>query len=132
MTEKLGRHNVINVIKPTELPIDPGLYRIVWANRVSDCAFVLRFPDRLPESEVSTGNKRVKLKLHRPTRVSLSLLEDVFNKRLIVKTRAFVPKRLNKKEHELSAAEKKVRGCKIAHPTKKSSSVFSRICLRYS
>jgi hypothetical protein len=34
----------------------------------------------------------------------------VFNKRLIVKTRAFVPKRLNKKEHELSAAEKKVKG----------------------
>lgn len=110
ITEKLGRHNVINVINPTELPIDPGLYRIVWANRVSDCAFVLRFPDRPAESDVSTGNKRVKLKLHRPTRVSLSVLEDVFNKRLIVKTRAFVPKRLSKKEHELTAAEKKVKG----------------------
>lgn len=110
ITEKLGRHDVINVIKPTELPIDPGLYRIVWANRVSDCAFVLRFPDRLPETEISTGNKRVKPKLHRPIRVSLTILEDIHTKRLIIKTRAFVPKRLNKQDNELTKAEKKVRG----------------------
>lgn len=109
ITEKLGRHDVINVITPTELPIDPGLYRIVWANRVSDAAFVLKFPVRLPETEVSTGNKRVKLKLHRPTRVSLSVLEDILSKRLIVKTRAFVPKRLNKEPDELTAAEKRVK-----------------------
>lgn len=109
ITEKLGRHDVINVISPTELPIDAGLYRIVWANRVSDAAFVLKFPPRLPETEVSTGNKRVKLKLHRPTRVSLSVLEDILSRRLIVKTRAFVPKRLNKEPDELTAAEKKVK-----------------------
>lgn len=109
MTEKLGRHDVINVIKPTELPIDSGLYRIVWANRVSDAAFLLKFPARLPELDVSTGNKRVKLNLHRPTRVSLSTLEDILCQRLIVKTRAFVPKRLNKEPAQLTSAEKKVK-----------------------
>ncbi len=109
ITEKIGRHDVINVIKPTQLPIDAGLYRVVWANRVNDAAFVIKFPARLPETEVSTGNKRVKLKLHRPTRVCLSVLEGILSKRLIVKTRAFVPKRLNKGPDELTAAEKRVK-----------------------
>ena len=109
MTEKLGRHDVINVIKPTDLPIDPGLYRVIWANRVSDAAFVLKFPPRMPEAEISTGNKRVKPKLHRPTRISLAALEEILHKRLIVKTRAFVPKRLNKELDELTSAEMRVK-----------------------
>jgi hypothetical protein len=108
LSERLGRHDVINVIKPLELPIDPGLYRIVWANRKSDSAFVLRFPDRQEDTAVSTGRKRVKPKLCRPVRVLLSTLEDIFSKRLIVKTRAFIPKRLNKDSKEFTAAEKMV------------------------
>ncbi len=105
---KLGRHDVINVIKPLELPIAPGLYRIVWANRVCDCAFVLRFPERSEVTEVSTGKKRVKQKLHFPTRVSLAVLEEVFNKRFLIKAHAFVPKRLNKDPDNLTEAEKSV------------------------
>lgn len=108
----IARQNVINVVNPGDLPISPGLYRVVWANRKSDGAFVLRFPDRPAQPDetevVSTGRKRVKLKLHMPTRVSLAVLEELAGKRWVVKTRAFVPKRLRKENDELSDFEQAV------------------------
>lgn len=84
----IARQNVINVVNPGDLPISPGLYRVVWANRKSDGAFVLRFPDHPAQPDetevVSTGRKRVKLKLHMPTRVSLAVLEELAGKRWVV------------------------------------------------
>lgn len=73
----IGRQDALNVISADGLPIRPGLYRVVWANRASDNAFLLRFPDarEQEEQEVSTGNKRTKLRLHMPTHASLLALE---------------------------------------------------------
>jgi hypothetical protein len=102
---RVGRHDVINVVKSDVLPIATGLYRVVWANRKTNCAFVLRFPSRQEEKEISTGTIRVKQKLHWPTFVHLDELEKIAEKRWLLKTKAFVPKRLNKDAEELTAAE---------------------------
>lgn len=109
MSAQIGRQNVLNIVNPGPLPIEPGLFRVVWANRKSDGAFLLRFPDRQEETEVSTGRKRVKPKLHFPTQVSLAVLEELAGKRWIVKTRAYVPKRLRKEQDELTDFEKAVK-----------------------
>lgn len=106
---KVGRHDVINVVTAGDLPVTPGLFRVVWANRKSDKAFLLRFPEMGEEIEVSTGRQRVKVKLHFPTCASLAVLEELAGKRWIVKTRAHVPRRLNKDFEDLTEAEKAVR-----------------------
>jgi len=109
-TLPIGRHNVLHVINPGDLQLEPGLFRVVWANRKSDGAFLLRFPDRqTDESDVSTGRKRVKPKLRFPTRVSLAVLEELAGKRWVVKTRAYLPKRLRKDAEDLSEFEQKVK-----------------------
>jgi hypothetical protein len=58
---------------------------------------------------VSTGRKRVKPKLRFPTRVSLAVLEELAGKRWVVKTRAYLPKRLRKDAEDLSEFEQKVK-----------------------
>ena len=105
----IGRHNVLQIIKPGDLPVTTGLFRVVWANRKTDNAFLLRFPDRQEESDVSTGRKRTKPKLHFPTQVSLAALEQLAGMRWIVKTRAYLPKRLRKETDELTDFEKKTK-----------------------
>lgn len=108
--EPICRHNVVQVINPGPLQVDTGLFRVVWANRKSDGAFLLRFPGRQEEeSEVSTGRRRVKPKLSFPTRVSLAVLEELAGKRWVIKTRAYLPKGLRKETDELSTFEKKVK-----------------------
>lgn len=103
---KIGRHDAINVIRPGDLPIASGLYRVVWANRMSDKAFLLQFPARQEKTEVSTGKKRLKIKLHFPVAVSLISLEELAAQNWLVRTKAIVPKRLNKADEELTDAEK--------------------------
>lgn len=107
--QQIGRHNVLQIIKPGDLPVSAGLFRVVWANRKTDNAFLLRFPDRQEESDVSTGRKRSKPKLHFPTQVSLAALEQLAGMRWIVKTRAYLPKRLRKEMDELTDFEKKTK-----------------------
>jgi putative transposase len=114
---KIGRHDAIVILRSSGLKIEYGLHRVVWANRKNDKAFLLRFPNQLQNSEekdataieVSTGNVRVKQRLHMPTMVSLAVLEDLGNKRHIVKTRAPVPKRLNKQFDDPREFEKTVK-----------------------
>lgn len=106
---QIGRHNVLHVINPGPLPVEPGLFRVVWANRKSDGAFLLRFPSRQEETEISTGRKRVKPKLHFPTQVSLIALEELAGKRWVVKTRAHLPKRIRKEHDDLTDFEKSVK-----------------------
>lgn len=106
----IGRQQVINVVNPGDLPIQPGLFRVVWANRKSEAAFLLRFPDRPKETEVSTGQKRIKPKLGLPTRVNLSTLEDLARKHCVITNRrAILPRRFRKDLEELTKYEKKVR-----------------------
>ena len=105
----VGRHDAIVVVNPGDLPITSGLHRVVWANRKSGNAFLLRFPDQREQTTVSTGNKRIKQRLHKPTLVSLAALEDLGKKRWVVKTRAPVPKRLNKQFDDPTEFEKTVR-----------------------
>lgn len=113
----IGRHDAILVLRNDSLEIETGLHRVVWANRRSGNVFLLRFPNQLQSTpkwcetgvEVSTGNKRVKQRLHMPTMVSLPLLEELGRKRLIVKTRAPVPLRLNQQDEDPTDFEKRVR-----------------------
>lgn len=105
----VGRNDALNIVNVGDLPIETGLHRVVWANRKSGNAFLLRFPNQRELGEVSTGTKRVKQRLHMPTRVSLAVLEDMGTKRWIVKTKAPVPKRLNKQFDNPTDFEKKVR-----------------------
>lgn len=107
-TVRIGRHDVISVMKSGELPIATGLFRVVWANRKSDLAFLLRFPEK-EEIAVGTGRKQIKPKLHSPVCVNLSVLEEHAEKRWVIKARAIVPKRLNRDEDELTEAEKSVK-----------------------
>lgn len=114
---RIGRHDAIVVLRNDSLEIEAGLHRVVWANRRSGNAFLLRFPNQLQGSskrsegvvEVSTGTKRIKQRLHMPTMVSLSVLEDLGRKRLIVKTRAPVPRRLNQQYEAPTDFESQVR-----------------------
>jgi putative transposase len=105
----VGRNDALHIVNVGDLPVEPGLHRVVWANRKSGNAFLLRFPNQREQGEVSTGTKRVKQRLHMPTQVSLAVLEDMGNKRWIVKSRAPVPKRLNKQFDNPTDFESKVR-----------------------
>lgn len=113
----IGRYDSINVLTNDQLEIEVGLHRVVWANRKTDTAFLLRFPNQLLPEEprkgaeipISTGNKRVKQRLHMPTMVSLSTLEELGNKYRVVKIRAPLPPRLNISMEKATDAEKKVR-----------------------
>lgn len=106
---QIGRHDVLHVINPGTLPVQPGLFRVVWANRKSDSAFLLRFPNRQEEREISTGRKRVKPQLHFPTKVSLLALNELAANRWVVRTRAFLPKRIRKENENLTEFEKAVK-----------------------
>lgn len=81
----------------------------MWTIRKSSGAFLLRFPDRQEDSEVSTGRKRVKPKASFSERVSLSVLEDLAEKRWVIKTHAYLPKGLRKEAEDLTEFEKKVK-----------------------
>ena len=116
-TFTVGRHDALLVLRSDTLEIETGLHRVVWANRRSGNAFLLRFPNQLqsqpkpPESgvPVSTGNIRVKQRLHMPTMVSLTLLEALGRKRMVVKARAPVPRRLNHQDEDPTDFEKRVK-----------------------
>ena len=105
----VGRHDALLIINAGSLPIAPGLHRVVWANKKSDNAYLLRFPNQREQSDVSTGNKRVKERLYVPTQISLAVLQELGQKRWIIKTRAPVPKRLNKQFDNPTDFEKKIR-----------------------
>lgn len=109
---QLARHDAIVVINAEGLPIESGLFRVVWANRKSDAAFLLRFPDAQEpdgqENDVVVEGKKRRPNLKIPTRVSLTTLEDMAGKRWVVETRAPLPKRLNREIEDLSDFERKV------------------------
>lgn len=114
---RLGRNDAIVVHTKNSLEIEPGLHRVVWTNRMTGIAYLLRFPQQKQESNpasnadvvVSTGNKRVKHRLHMPTMVSLVTLETLGNIRQVAKVRAPVPRRLNQQFDTPTDFEKKVR-----------------------
>lgn len=84
---ELARHDAIAIVNAEGLPVETGLYRVVWANRKSDAAFLLRFPDAgdaVAEADNASDGKKEKKKrrpnLKMPTHVSLATLEALIDR----------------------------------------------------
>lgn len=108
IANQICRGNVLSIGKNNVKHLAPGLYRVVWANRRSNRAYLMRFPDASQSQQISTGNSRRKIRLKKPFPIPLDTLENLLSGHLATKVKAVIPQHLRRKLDALTPAEQKI------------------------